>query len=182
MSGKWVALLIVFLVLVSVLGIKEVNALQEVAGVIEFDVKPGDTKSMQWGLISDDNNSTTLKLTSTGSGSELLSYPQTVNMPPHQLVLVNVTVAVPANHTNNTQYNPTMYATELGKQGGNVVVNLQVAKLLTIKIGSPPVVSGSATPEFGAPTELMFAAAAMLFIIVLLSSRKTIFGNFRFVR
>ena len=112
-------------------------------------MQPGESKTLQWGLVSDEGTPLTLVLSAGGAGSELLSFPSSVNFTPHQLVYVNVTVTVPADHPNNVKLTPSIYATQAGATGGPTVLNVRMQKVLTINIGNPPI----ATPQPAAPVQ-----------------------------
>ena len=111
--------------------------LQQVAGKIVAELKPGETKTVQWGLVSDKQNDiTTVELKADGKGAEFLSFPKTVRIDPGQLVFVNITVTVPTDYSSNIELNPALYATEFGEKGGPTVMNIQMKKMLSIIIGS----------------------------------------------
>src|SRR3970040_2381305 len=77
----------------------DVYALQQVAGKIMVEIKPGETKSFQWGLISDEDNPITIGLSAMGSGSEFLSFEKSITLQPRQLIYANVTVTITQDHT-----------------------------------------------------------------------------------
>ncbi|HKU50162.1 MAG TPA: hypothetical protein VJP79_09445, partial [Nitrososphaera sp.] len=47
-------------------------ALQQVAGEIKVTVQPGQTSSFQWGLLSDIDQPSTVRLHAEGEGAEFL--------------------------------------------------------------------------------------------------------------
>lgn len=104
-----------------------------------FQVQPGEQETLQWGLVSDEDTPRTLTIDATGPATELLSFPKTVYVEPHQTVYVNVTVAVPANHPNNVKLTAGIHATQYGESGGSTIINIRMAKLLTVNIGNPPI-------------------------------------------
>lgn len=149
---KKIGIFLVFgILLVSTLSNSQ--ALQEVAGPVVFQMQPGKTETLQWGLVSDDNTPITLTLSASGAGSELLSFPSTVTLAPHQYVQVNVTVTVPADQPNNVRFTPSVYATEAGATGGPTVINVRVEKVLTINIGNPPIEATPPPPPPPAPQQ-----------------------------
>src|SRR5437660_9814949 len=77
------------------------SALQEVAGKIVLDIKPGETKTFQWGLVSDSDTTTTLGLSAEGKGAEFLFLPKSVTLDPHQIVYVQVNATIPNNYPGN---------------------------------------------------------------------------------
>lgn len=142
MKRIWLFFVILDLLLISMLITTESEALQQVAGPILVEIKPGETKTFQWGLGSDSDNITTVELRAEGEGAEFLSFPKTVSIEPRQLVYVEVTVTIPSDHPGDIQLNPAMYATEFGEKGGATVINIQMKKIVTIMI------SPNENPEF----------------------------------
>ena len=111
-------------------------ALQEVAGKIDVDIKPGETKTFQWGLISDSDTTTTLGLSAEGKGAEFLFLPKSVTLDPHQFLYVKVNATIPNNYPGNVTLTPAMDATEFGQTGGATVINIQVKKFVTLVIAA----------------------------------------------
>jgi len=118
------------------------SALQEVAGKIEVDIKPGETKTFQWGLISDSDTTTTLGLSAEGKGAQFLFLPKSVTLDPHQFVYVQVNATIPNNYPGNVTLTPAMDATEFGQTGGATVINIQVKKFVTL------VIAANENPQF----------------------------------
>jgi len=112
------------------------SALQEVAGKIVLDIKPGETKTFQWGLVSDSDTTTTLGLSAEGKGAEFLFLPKSVTLDPHQIVYVQVNATIPNNYPGNVTLTPAMDATEFGQTGGATVINIQVKKFVTLVIAT----------------------------------------------
>ena len=111
-------------------------ALQEVAGKIDVDIKPGETKTFQWGLISDSDTTTTLGLSAEGKGAQFLFLPKSVTLDPHQFAYVQVNATIPNNYPGNVTLTPAMDATEFGQTGGATVINIQVKKFVTLVIAA----------------------------------------------
>ena len=126
---------IVVLILVPI-ALVDSAALQEVAGKIDVDIKPGETKTFQWGLISDSDTTTTLELSAEGKGAELLFLPKSVALDPHQFLYVKVNATIPNNYSGNVTLTPAMDATEFGQTGGATVINIQVKKFVTLVIAA----------------------------------------------
>jgi len=126
---------IVVLILVPI-ALVDSAALQEVAGKIDVDIKPGETKTFQWGLISDSDTTTTLGLSAEGKGAEFLFLPKSVTLDPHQFLYVKVNATIPNNYSGNVTLTPAMDATEFGQTGGATVINIQVKKFVTLVIAA----------------------------------------------
>ena len=132
---------IVVLILVPI-AVTNSSALQEVAGKIKVDIKPGETKTFQWGLISDSDARTTLGLSAEGKGAQFLFLPKSVTLDPHQFVYVQVNATIPHNYPGNVTFTPAMDATEFGQTGGATVINIQVKKFVTL------VIAANENPQF----------------------------------
>ena len=130
----------IFLILLTSLlqiGISQADALQQAAGPIVVELKPGETKTVQWGLVSDkENDVTVVELNADGNGAEFLSFPKTVYIEPGQLVFVDITVTIPPENTNNVELNPTILATESDQSESSTLINIQMKKTLSIIISS----------------------------------------------
>jgi hypothetical protein len=113
-------------------------ALQEVAGVIEVSIAPGSSSSFQWGLISDSDQPSVVQLRAEGAGSEFITMPSSVALDPGKLHWVNVTVSIPGYHPGSVKLQPNLFATELGKEGGMTVINIQVLKRVQLQILANP--------------------------------------------
>jgi hypothetical protein len=142
-SKKLIAINFLFIFLVagvslSVLFHNDVAAIQQTAGKIDFELQPGQTSTMQWGFVSDSDEPFALTLRAEGVGSELLSFPKMVLMEPHQFVPVNITASIPSDYQNNVKLTPVIYATQFGEKGGSTIINIEMKKNTTIKIGNPP--------------------------------------------
>ena len=129
----------IFLILLTSLlpiGIGQTEALQQVAGPIVVKLKPGETKTVQWGLVSDkENDVTVVELKADGNGAEFLSFPKTLSIDPGQLIFVDITVTIPKN-ASNVELNPTISATKFDQSGGAIRLNIQMKKTLSIIISS----------------------------------------------
>lgn len=109
-------------------------ALQQVAGEINTSVEPGGMSSFQWGLLSDSEEQIQIQLRAEGEGAEFLSFPNSVVLEPGKLYWVTVNVTVPGNNPGTLELQPSLYATELGEQGGTTVINIQMQKVVKLNI------------------------------------------------
>jgi len=117
------------------LGFDNVDALRQVAGIIELDLKPGDADTFQWGMISDETEYlTSLELSVEGEGAEFLSFPKTIELQPEELKFVDVTVEIPDDFPGGVTFEPRLIATEFGQTGGATVINLRVLKVVTLNL------------------------------------------------
>jgi len=135
----WLFLTLILLIPVAAY---DVYALQQVAGKITVEIKPGETKSFQWGLISDEDNPITVGLSAIGSGSEFLSFEKSITLQPKQLIYANVTVTIPQDHPGGRDLTPSVYATQFGEQDGSTILNIQMKKIPSI------IIAENDNPEF----------------------------------
>ncbi|GEM_PF-4283945 len=179
---KLVGIFLFASILLLITGANASYGLQQAAGKIVAQLKPGETKTVQWGLLSDNkNNVTTVELKADGKGAEFLSFPKTVLLNPGQLEFINITVTVPSNFTQNIELNPSIYATEFGEKGGATIMNIQMEKVLTIRIGNPPEAiaptqqqasaANKTIPEFGPMAAIVLAASVISIIALSMSGR-----------
>jgi len=110
-------------------------ALQQIAGLLEININPGETKSVEWGLISDyPDRVITVHLRAEGQGSEFLSFPTSMEIPPNTMVSIKVTAAIPENYVGEPSLKPILYAIERGEEGGPTIINIQMKKFLSLNI------------------------------------------------
>ena len=108
------------------------HALQQVAGPITLEMKPGESKTFQWGLVSDRDQPINVTLSSEGAGSEFLSFPETVSLHPGNVTYVTVNVRIPFDHPGAVELKPSLLATQAGEQGGQTVINIAMEKIPSI--------------------------------------------------
>ena len=112
-------------------------ALQQVAGRIVVDVRPGETKYFKWAILYDTNQSdvSNVNISASGNGSEFLSFPKSVALRPSgEITNVPVNVTIPANYSTNIELKPIIRATEAGEKIGSTIINIEMSKILSIVI------------------------------------------------
>lgn len=109
------------------------DALLQEAGTISVDAITGEKNSFTWLLQSDDDNPITLTLSAEGGGSEFLSFPQSIQIEPKQIVLVPIDVMIPSDYSGSLSLSPTLVATKLGV-GESTIINLQLSKTVIISV------------------------------------------------
>ncbi len=124
-----------FIVLLFVSTTYQADALRQVAGKPEFSLKPGQSDSFEWGLASDDSSKViTVELSSSGDGSEFLSFEKTITIDPLKFKYTTVTVNIPDDYPGDITLTPRLFATEFGQKGATTVINVQMAKTVTLNI------------------------------------------------
>lgn len=127
-------------------------ALQQVAGKITVDVKPGETKTFGWTLISDNDVPTNIKISAEGKGSEFLSFSSDQILEPRDTKIIEFTVTIPNDHPGGVELTPSLFATEFGEKGGNTVLNIQMLKIPSI------VIAKNDNPEFSSNKNYDYAS------------------------
>jgi len=123
----------------------DAQALLQQAGKISVNVSPEKTETFTWGLQSDSDKIITLQLSAEGQGSEFLDFPKSIQLAPGEYVHVEINLTIPQDYSGPLTLSPKMIATESGQSGGPTVINIQMAKTISITIDS------EATPDESAP-------------------------------
>jgi hypothetical protein len=143
-------------------------ALREVAGPIVLNMKPGEQMSFKWGLLSDSSIPINVTLSVQGNGSQFLSFPKSVTLPPQQPVYVSVNASIPSTYVGNSQFKPFLFATQAGQEGGPTILNLQVLKIVTLNINASQNIQFTAqnktVPEFSFATLILLIS--IIFLVV----------------
>jgi hypothetical protein len=128
-------LVFTIMVLIFSLSFTPVQALQQVAGKLEANLVPGQSATVEWGLISDNtSNRITIELYAEGLGSAFLSFPEKVDLDPKMIKFIPIVVTIPDSFSEKTTLNPTIYAVEKGQEGGPTVINIQMKKVMILNI------------------------------------------------
>lgn len=112
----------------------DADALLQESGRISISIAPGEQDSFTWLLQSDDDKPITVKISSEGLGSEYLSFPQSIQIEPKQIVQIPIGIMIPLDYTGQLIMSPTLVATKLGDTHEATVINLQLAKTVEISI------------------------------------------------
>ncbi len=114
------------------------HALQQIAGPLMLEMKPGESKSIQWGLLSDNDVPINVSLSSEGIGTEFISLPESIELSPGNITYVQVDVRIPFDHPGAVELKPSLLATQGGGQGpqpeqaGQAIINVQMKKVPSI--------------------------------------------------
>jgi len=129
--GKTILALIAGLLL-----IQNAFALQQVAGALVIPVPIGGSNSARYGLMNDGNETITVSLRAEGDVAKYLSFPATVDLPSKKVIYTNVTATMPADYDVSLGRNITgyLYALQEGKSSGQVQINVQMMKSVTIVV------------------------------------------------
>ena len=130
-----VLVLSLFTILLLPIAFQDSSALRQVAGKIEFDIKPGGSSEFKWGLASDKPNQvTTVELSTEGEGGEFLSFEKTVTIDPLKTVYVPIQVTIPDDYPGDIELAPHLLATEFGEEGGATIINIRMLKIVNLNI------------------------------------------------
>jgi hypothetical protein len=132
----FLSLLLILSIIPHVITITQSYALQQVAGNVFIEIKPGETKTFNWGLLSEKNQSSTVNITADGIGAEFLTFPENITLAASgQINYVPVNVNIPSNYTGTKELNPSITATQAGEEVGPTIINIAMSKPLCIAIG-----------------------------------------------
>ena len=127
--------LIASIIIPKVILITQSYALQQIAGDIVVDIKPGETKTFTWGLLSEKSQSSIVNITADGIGAEFLSFPRNVTLAGGgQVTYVPVNVSIPSNYTGAKELTPSIRATQAGEEVGATIINIAMSKVLCVAI------------------------------------------------
>jgi len=126
--------LIYAILLVSPLATTEVFGLLQEAGSISVDITPGQTQQFTWGLQSDVDKTITIQISAEGDGSQYLVFSSSMQIEPHEVVFVTVDVMIPHEYDGDLILSPTLVATEMGDVDSSTIINVQMAKTITLLI------------------------------------------------
>jgi len=126
-----------FILLLVSIFIINVDALQQTATEVIIDIKPGETKTFEWGLKSDEENEvTTVELSADRKGSEFLSFEKILEIEPQQLVYTTITVSIPDDYPGGIELKPKLHATQLAAADiGGISFNIKMGKVVNLNIG-----------------------------------------------
>jgi len=111
-----------------------VYALGQTGGKAEIEIKPGESLTFLWGIISDKDESITIALSAAGDGAEFFTYPESITLGPKELVYQTYGVTIPDNYPGGITLRPDVYATDFGMDLGSTTINIQMAKTITLNI------------------------------------------------
>lgn len=117
-------------------------ALQQVAGILLINVPIGGTNSVKYGLVNDGNETIKISLRAEGDAATYLSFPKTVDLPPHKMMYTDIVATIPTDYDKSLGGNLTGYVYALQEgEPGQVKINIQMKKLVNIVIpGLPSVI------------------------------------------
>ena len=113
------------------------EGLGQLAGKMIYTLEPGESKTLQWGMVNEKDEAITVYLSITGEGSELMSFPESVLLPPNKTTYVDVTVTVPTDHPNDVYFAPKLTAIEPSQSDEIVRISMAIRPQLEIIIGNP---------------------------------------------
>jgi hypothetical protein len=136
-------LVITFFIIASLITLQQTHSLQQVAGPISLEIKPGETRDFRWGLLTDKDEPNVVNLSADGVGAEFLILPKEVNLVPNDIVTVRGNLSIPFDHPGGIKLNPIIRATEVGERvegatGGIGLINVEMTKNVSIIIGENP--------------------------------------------
>ncbi len=117
-----------------------VSALQQSGASLNYELQLGTSQTLQWTLISDSSVDVILKMSKSGKGNELLSFPAEIKLPAKKAINIPITVTIPNDFDDNIILEPKIRALSEGvADSGTTVINIAMSKILQINIGDNPV-------------------------------------------
>jgi len=103
-------LFIEFFILLLVSIVNTVEAVRQAVGEIIVDIKPGETKTFEWLLESDNEEEViTVELSAEGDGAEFLSFDDTVEINPLEVYSTSISVIIPEDYPGGIELKPKMF-------------------------------------------------------------------------
>ena len=90
--------------------------LGQASGTLDFNLEPGESQTVLWGMLNYGEETINVVLDIKGEGSELVSFPSSVELPPDSLTEVEITVTVPEDHPNEVYYSTTLTAIQQSEE------------------------------------------------------------------
>jgi len=129
-------LFIAFFILLLVSFVNTAEALRQSVGEIIVDIKPGETKTFEWLLASDNEEEViTVELSAEGDGAEFLSFDDTIEINPLEVYSTFISVIIPEDYPGGIELKPKMFATEPGTSMiGNMIIEIAMEKTVNLNI------------------------------------------------
>ncbi len=115
---------------------QNIEGLGQTAGNLVYDLQPGQSQTLEWGLLNSDTTAIALTLSASGEGSEFISFPESVEIPPGEWRFIDITVTIPSEHPNDVYLGPIMSALLAANEDGVLRISFDLKKPLDIKIGN----------------------------------------------
>jgi hypothetical protein len=127
---------IIIAIITSLLLVSPVYALQQIAGELVIPVQPGESGSARYRLINDEEEVITVRLRAEGDVANFLSFSETVDLPPKEIIYTDITANIPVDYSGGdiTGY---IYALQEGEPG-TVKINIQLKKAVRISVSGSP--------------------------------------------
>ena len=113
-----------------------VFGLQQTVGELTSNISAGNSSVLKYGIMNDDNYTVIVKLNVTGTVSDFVEYPAELKLEPGQFVYVQLKVNIPSDYSGKSELTGIVYALQEGKTDGQIQVNTQLAKKVTVNINS----------------------------------------------
>jgi len=104
---------------------------------VKQQLERGESASFEWGLNSERDIPVVVNLRAEGEGAELLSFPESIELPPNDWAFAEFTITIPEDYPNDVIRHSFIYAYMAGEKGGSVIFNIQMQRSVTVLIGDP---------------------------------------------
>lgn len=116
------------------------------SGRLQFHLEPGESQTLQWGMINVGEETITVLLDVKDDGSEFITFPSSVDVSPDGTTYVDVTVTIPSDYPNDVYLTPRITAIEQSDSEEPVRISLAIQQKLEIRIGNPIIPEVTAQP------------------------------------
>jgi len=140
--------LILVFVIVTIFTVSLTETIQTSDGVLQsadrlkYNVSLGEIQSQVWILTNNEDSPIILEFFAEGPGSELLKFESSAYVEPGTSKHLEVFVEIPADHKDNIEYHPSLYALKKGvAEGGatGITINVMMRTTPFILIGENPI-------------------------------------------
>jgi len=121
----------------------------QLAGKLQYNLEPGESVTLQWGMMNLGDEPVTLYLEIEGEGSELVTFPESVEIPPNSNAFPDVTVTIPSDYPNDVYLAPSLKAIQAADPDKTIRISIAIRQWIEMTIGNPviPEVIAEEVPE-----------------------------------
>ncbi len=114
-----------------------VFALQQTVGELISNISVGNSSIVKYEIKNDENVSAIVKFNITGTVSGFIEYPEELTLQPGQIAYIQLKITIPSDYSGVSQLSGIIYALKEGEKGGQVQINTQFAKKITVNVQKP---------------------------------------------
>jgi len=119
-----------------------------------YNLEPGGSETLQWGMMNVGDGTITVYLEISGEGSEFVTFPESVDIPPKSNVYANVTVTIPSDYPTDVYLAPSLMAVELADPENPIRISIAIRQYVEMFIGNavkPEIIAEPVAEQVAAP-------------------------------